>query len=334
MTVSARRLRVLVLAFFSTFVALTAARADEALLEAGRQHAEQFREGRIDALWQQMTQEMRDALGSQDALSTLREAVQSRFGAEETILSETTQEEDGYRIYLRTAQHGDDPTPLVTQFVFDDETKIAGFFVQAVQEAAESRFLDYETKAGLRLPFDGAWHVYWGGRTPELNYHVVDPGQRFAYDFVVVEDGSSHTGEGKALEEYHCWDRPILAPAAGKVVAAVDDLPDLAIGEMDPQNPAGNHVVLDLGNDEYAFLGHMRQGSLAVEEGDQVEQGQEIGRCGNSGNTSEPHLHLHLQNTPVLGEGEGLPAFFNAYRADGKDVERGEPQRGETVEAR
>ena len=71
---------------------------------------------------------------------------------------------------------------------------------------------------------------------------------------------------------------------------------------------------------------------MAVAEGERVEAGQEIGRCGNSGNTSEPHLHFHLQTTPVLGEGEGLPAFFNAYMADGETVERGEPVRGQTVE--
>lgn len=308
------------------------ARADEAVIAAGRGHTERFHDGRLDELWEMMTQEMRDALGSQAALADLHEALDGQFGPEEAVLSETVETQDGYRIYLRTAQHEADPTPLVTQWVLDQEDRIAGFFVRPAQEPAESRFLDYETKAGLRLPFEGDWYVFWGGREPEANYHVVDAGQRFASDFLVIRDGSSHAGDGASLEDYHCWDQPILAPAAGTVVATVDGLPDLAIGEMDPQNPAGNHIVIDLGNDEYAFLAHLREGSVTVGEGNQIESGQEIGRCGNSGNTSEPHLHFHLQNTPVLGEGEGLPAFFNAYLADGEAVERGEPVRGQVVE--
>lgn len=307
------------------------ARADEATLSAGREHTGRFQAGDLDPLWERMTAQMRQALGSRDALSQLREAVEARFGPEEAVLSETAQAQSGYRVYLRLARHAKDPAPLVTQWTLDEAGGIAGFFVRPAQQPAESRFLDYETKAALRLPFEGVWQVFWGGRTPEQNYHAVDRGQRFALDVLVVEDGSTHAGDGRAPEDYHCWDRPILAPAAGTVAAAVDGLPDQAIGETDPENPAGNHVVLDLGNGEFAFLAHLRRGSVAVKVGDRVESGQEIGRCGNSGNTSEPHLHFHLQTMPVLGEGEGLPAFFNAYLADGEPVARGEPLRGQTV---
>jgi murein DD-endopeptidase MepM/ murein hydrolase activator NlpD len=130
------------------------------------------------------------------------------------------------------------------------------------------------------------------------------------------------------LESYYCWDQPILAPAAGTVAGVVTDLPDNPIGSTDPQNPAGNHVVLDFGNGEFGFLGHMRQGSIRLQPGDEVEMGQELGRCGNSGNTSEPHLHFHLQTTTDLSNGDGLPAFFNQYVADDQTVERGEPEAG------
>jgi len=307
------------------------ARAEEAALAAGRDYTGRFQSGDIEPLWQRMTDEMRQALGAPEVLSRLRDTVEARFGPEKAVLSETVERQSGYRIYLRLARHADDPAPLVTQWTLDDAGGIAGFFIRPAQQPADSRFLDYETKAPLRLPFEGAWQVFWGGRTPERNYHVVDRGQRFALDLVVVEDGSTHAGDGLALEDYHCWNRPILAPAAGTVAAAVDGLPDQPPGTMDPANPAGNHVVLDLGNDEFAFLAHLRQGSVAVKPGERVESGQEIGRCGNSGNTSEPHLHFHLQTALVLGEGEGLPAFFNAYVADGEPVARGEPIRGQTI---
>ena len=307
------------------------ARADEATLAAGRDYTARFQSGDIDLLWQRMTGEMRQALGSPEALSRLRETVETRFGPEQAVLSETAQTQAGHHVYLRQARHAKDPAPLVTQWTLEEDGAIAGFFVRPAQQPAQSRFLDYQTKALLRLPFEGAWRVFWGGRTLEQNYHAVDPGQRFALDLVVVEGDSTHAGDGLVPEDYHCFNRPILAPAAGTVAAAVDGLPDQAIGETDPANPAGNHVVLDLGSGEFAFLAHLRRGSVAVKAGERVESGQEIGRCGNSGNTSEPHLHVHLQTAPVLGEGEGLPAFFNAYVADGEPVARGEPVRGQTV---
>src|SRR3546814_2633745 len=89
--------------------------------------------------------------------------------------------------------------------------------------------------------------------------------------------------------------------------------------------------MLDLGHGEYAMLAHLRRGSVAVEAGQQVAAGDELGRCGNSGNTSEPHLHLHLQDAPKFGEGNGLPVFFEHYTANGQAVERGEPVKGQTV---
>ncbi|WP_246665976.1 M23 family metallopeptidase [Aquamicrobium sp. LC103] len=300
-------------------------------MELGRRLTTDFQEGRYEVIWERMTEEMRAALGSSGTLAELAKAMESQFGAEKATIFEEAEPHLGYRIYQRIAEHEKGPLPVLTQWTLDGDDRVAGFFVRPRQPPAASDFLDYETKATLRLPFEGEWHVYWGGRTPEDNYHAVDPGQRFASDFLVVTDGSSSRGEGTRLEEYHCWDRRILAPASGTVAAAVDDLPDNPLGEMDPRNPAGNHVVLDLGNDEYAFLAHLKEGSVGVEKGDSVQAGQEIGRCGNSGNSSEPHLHFHLQTTPSLGAGEGLPAFFRDYVADGERVEKGEPQRGQTV---
>src|SRR5690606_34283153 len=115
---------------------------------------------------------------------------------------------------------------------------------------------------------------YWGGRTPDANYHAIDPGQRFAVDLTVLREGSNHEGDGMRPEDYHCWNQPVLAPANGTVAHATGDLPDQAIGDTDRANPAGNHVAIDLGNDEYVFLAHLRRGSVAVKEGDTVAEGQ------------------------------------------------------------
>ncbi len=69
----------------------------------------------------------------------------------------------------------------------------------------------------------------------------------------------------------------------------------------------GNHVVLDLGNGTYAAYAHLRRGSLTVREGDRVRAGQLIARCGNSGNSSEPHLHFQLMDGPDPDTARGLP---------------------------
>lgn len=196
---------------------------------------------------------------------------------------------------------------------------------------APSRHLDYQTKTPLRLPFQGDWFVFWGGRTEAENRHVFSVHQRFASDLLILRNGRSHTGDGTANEQYHCFGRPILAPGAGKVAVAVDGLPDNKPGERDRARPPGNYVVIDHGNGEFSFLAHLKRGSVAVESGSAVRAGDRIGLCGNSGNSSEPHLHYHLQTTAVFGHGEGLPVQFLGYRADGKRVERGELRRGQTV---
>ena len=96
--------------------------------------------------------------------------------------------------------------------------------------------------------------------------------------------------------------------------------------------PAGNHVVLDLGHGEYALLAHMQRGSVRVRVGDRVRTGDVLGLTGNSGNSSEPHLHFHVQDRPGLfGGARGLPVSFVDYRADGRRVARGTPVQGQFI---
>lgn len=302
-------------------------------LEMGRERSEAFLAGELEPIWEDMSAQMQSGLGSLENFIAFRDQLTTDLGEEDVVLDEQTTTEGEFSVYLRAARWTQMETPVLMQWAFDAQGQIAGFFVRPQPIAAESAYLDYETEADLRLPFDGDWYVFWGGRDIEDNYHAADPAQRFASDFVVHENGQSYSGDPQRLENYHCWGREILAPADGEVIATVDDLPDLPIGDTDPQNPAGNHVILALGDEEFAFLAHMQQGSIAVQQGDQISRGDVLGLCGNSGNTSEPHLHVHLQTTPDLLDGEGLPAQFTDYLADGEPVERGEPERGQTVSA-
>jgi murein DD-endopeptidase MepM/ murein hydrolase activator NlpD len=303
--------------------------ADEAsTLARGRELSTLYLERKVGRIWDEMDAKMHEAMGARTALAAFRAHVEGQAGDEVDILEEKASTVDGYEVYTRKSRWSKAPTPVTMQWTFDAQGRVAGFFVRPTPDNASS---DYQTKADLRLPFRGTWHVFWGGRTAEQNYHVQSRDQRFAYDLLIRRDGKSHRGKGKKVEDYYCWNEPILAPAAGTVAGAADGLPDQKPGQRDPGHPPGNHVVLDLGNGEYALLAHLRQGSVKVKAGDKVKTGDELGRCGNSGNTSEPHLHFHLQDAPSFGNGEGLPAFFNDYVADGTLVPRGEPVKGQEI---
>ncbi|WP_421952384.1 peptidoglycan DD-metalloendopeptidase family protein [Pelagibacterium sp.] len=305
--------------------------AQEATLDMGRERTEAFISGDLEPIWDEMTPQMQEGLGSLDDFSAFHQQIATELGEETAILDEEATTEGEFSVYTRIGEWSLIDSPIVMEWSFDTDGMIAGFFIQPQPEAAPSARLDYETRSELRLPFDGEWYVFWGGRDIADNYHAGDPAQRFAYDFVVKDNGQSHAGDPQQLENYHCWGREILAPADGQVIAMVNDLPDQPIGETDAENAAGNHVILALAEDEFAFLAHMRQGSVTVQRGQEVARGDVLGLCGNSGNTSEPHLHFHLQTTPDLMDGEGLPAQFQNYEADGEPIARGEPVRGQAV---
>lgn len=187
--------------------------------------------------------------------------------------------------------------------------------------------------ATVRLPADVPLIVAWGGDSIETNYHVVAPDQRWAYDFVVAP--AAH-GSAK-LEDYGCYGVPVVAPANGRIVKAHDGEPDAVPGVVSNNftAPTGNHVVIQL--DEtgtYLLIAHLKPGSVTVKTGDTVAEGQVIGACGNSGNTSEPHIHMHHQrqdpNLFPLNFAEGLPLYFRdhdgppmplgGFRMDGETI--------------
>ena len=110
------------------------------------------------------------------------------------------------------------------------------------------------------------------------------------------------------LETYPAFGQMLYAPADGRVVKVVNDRPDLEIGKRDKEQIMGNHVVIDIGEDRYVHMAHLMQGSITVNPGEEVQSGQAIARCGNSGNTSEPHLHLQVQSH-ADSEAKGLQTY-------------------------
>lgn len=183
----------------------------------------------------------------------------------------------------------------------------------------------------MQLPFKGEWYVAWGGREHYLNKHVVAPDQRFAYDLMYAEEGKLSIDNPTKNEDYFGFGKPIFSPASGSVIVAVDSVEDNRLGVMNSKSQPGNYVVIDHDNGEYSLLAHFKRGTVAVKEGSQVKAGDLLGQCGNSGQSTVPHLHYHLQTGKDYNKGDGLPMFFHDYRADGKKIATGEPIRGQYI---
>ncbi|MBA3537817.1 MAG: M23 family metallopeptidase [Tatlockia sp.] len=154
--------------------------------------------------------------------------------------------------------------------------------------------------------------VYFNGR-PYFS-------ERFAIDFVQVDTSSlTFKGDETKNSSYHCYNQDLLAVADGKVVMTKDGIPEniphsgKLAEPLSLENIAGNNIILDLGNGKFAFYAHLIPGSLKVKVGDQVTAGQVIGKLGNSGNSSEPHLHFHMVDKASALAANGIPYGFDHF---------------------
>jgi murein DD-endopeptidase MepM/ murein hydrolase activator NlpD len=108
----------------------------------------------------------------------------------------------------------------------------------------------------------------------------------------------------------------MTSPGLAATVANVEnDLEDNAVGQHDEDHPVGNHVTIDIGNGRFVLLAHLQKGSVLVAKGDVIRTGQPIAKCGNSGNTSGPHLHIQVQDQP-----EFAAAGVKTYPIEFRDV--------------
>lgn len=176
---------------------------------------------------------------------------------------------------------------------------------------------NYCQKTKFSLPFEGFWVAENGGVSKEESHswHVVN--QRYAYDFVIKdEQGKTYKNDGKQLEDYYAFGKPILAPADGVVIQVRNDIPDNSnIGRIDwkAKDFRGNFIVIKHAKNEYSFLAHLKHGSIRVKIGDRVKRGQIIGLCGNSGHSTELHLHFHVQDHPNFFLAVSLPIKFTTF---------------------
>lgn len=210
-----------------------------------------------------------------------------------------------------------DKSILTLNISVDDSGKINGLYITAYRDANLPKIDRNKTK--LILPFREEWTVIWGGDTKELNYHVASEAQKNAFDILIANSqGDTHTGDGAKNEDYYAFGKDIIAPCDAEVALAVDGVKDNIPGIKNPTFLTGNTVILKTANNEYLLFAHFKQYSVAVREGQKVKQGQLLGKCGNSGNSTEPHLHFHIQNIEDMSMATGVKCYFDNILVNGQ----------------
>jgi hypothetical protein len=215
----------------------------------------------------------------------------------------------------------------------------------------------------VSLPFRGRW-LTQNSPARRVPSHGIDVfGERYAIDFVAVDD-QRRTAAGRDWrtflgseppERFVAFGQPILAPEGGTVVRIHDGEPDhearrsqlalvpYAVGQAGRLRRgvaavAGNHVIIALsGGEVFVALAHLRAGSLQVDVGQSVGEGEPVAECGNSGNSTQPHLHLQAMDSADLSVARGVPMTFRRFREwprHGQPMvhERGIPGEGAVVE--
>jgi murein DD-endopeptidase MepM/ murein hydrolase activator NlpD len=174
--------------------------------------------------------------------------------------------------------------------------------------------------------------------------------QRFAIDWVKLgDDNKTFRGDQAKNESYYAEGMDALAVADGIVVAVKDGIPENVPGvtsravTINLETVGGNHVILDIGDGHYAFYAHLKPGSIKVKQGERVKRGQVVGLVGNSGNSTEPHLHFHLSDSNSPLGSEGLPyaldfsivgkcsAIFTGCERSAASPRRGEVPMGNAI---
>ena len=214
---------------------------------------------------------------------------------------------------------------------------VAGLFVvlgvasaYGVAVAMRSRNMPPASAVTLAFPLErGDYLVVNGGSDINTNAHLMTldasiptfrewRGQSYGVDIVKL-DAFGFRARGVLPADpktYAIYGARVLAPCAGQVLIAVDGLPDMQVPEVDRAHLAGNHVMLrcaDANTNADVLLGHLRTGSVQVRAGASVAVGDWLGSAGNSGNTGEPHLHVHAQRPGPVGAPLGadpLPVLF------------------------
>ena len=282
-----------------------------------------YNQGKFETIFNSFSTEMQTALPIDKTVEFLT-GLKTQAG--KIKKREFVKYQSGYASYKTKYEKGF----FVLNISIDDKSKINGLFIKPYIPDNLPKLERNTTK--LILPFKEAWTVFWGGDTKEQNYHVESKAQKNAFDLIITDNnGKSYKTDGQTNEDYYAYGKNIIAPCNGEIVLVVDGIKDNKHGEMNPIYIPGNTVILKTSNNEYLFFAHLKQHSIKVKQGVKVKQGQLLGLCGNSGNSSEPHLHFHIQNVEDMNVATGVKCYFNKIKVNGEIKTDYSPVKGEII---
>lgn len=229
---------------------------------------------------------------------------------------------------------------------------LAGFF----SSLPAARHLPAGEPIVVHSPVVGRWAALNSPATKVPSHGVRAYGQAYAIDLVhePLDQDRPEFGSGAAMRDvadYPAFGQDVRAMVDGVVVTAHDRQRDhrarssmaaviymMAEGMLrelgGPRFIIGNHVVIRSDDGVFALVAHLQRGSVAVREGERVQAGQRIGSCGNSGNSSEPHVHAHLMDRRSAWTGQGLPIAFTDVAVEDAAPGVGLPGNGEHMTVR
>jgi murein DD-endopeptidase MepM/ murein hydrolase activator NlpD len=263
------------------------------------------------ALYAIYAKAMRDAFTPEATADFCRRLHQAKG----RIVEVSPPDENRSAVYKLKAERGE----WQAKITLDDNGQIVGLAITGPPAAPPPV---KKTSVSMRLPFNEEVFVAWGGDNPEDNQHVISPFQRRATDLLIQdEQEKTHAGTGKKNEDYYVFGKKVVAAAPGTVVQAVDGIHDNVPGVTNRFLAIGNLVIIKQAETEYAVYAHLKNGSVSVKVGDKVEAGQVIGICGNSGHSTEAHLHFHVQDGLVMEGSWGIEPILSGVSVvrEGKD---------------
>lgn len=313
------------------------AKARSALLTQADDLIDAMTSGDVARIRAWMTRDLRGRMRMPE-LEGASQRLRQHYGRVLGILEERTHREGELTWYSGLVVHGTrgghgELTPVLYQFAMTSDGKLARllvrehWFVETLREPSDL----YMPVTRFHFPADGGWTIIHGGPRRSTNYHHGSRTQRYAYDIIVKKNGRSRRpgSSKKRNDAYYAHGQPLRAPAAGTIVKAIDGVRENVPGERG--KAGGNGVVIDHGFGEFSQLWHMVPGSLRVREGDRVETGQQLGLVGNSGRSTMPHIHFHVQSKQGKAGAVALPAPFVELYVNDRWTPRSMPVRGDEV---
>ncbi|MCH9634580.1 MAG: hypothetical protein S4CHLAM7_13330 [Chlamydiae bacterium] len=179
-------------------------------------------------------------------------------------------------------------------------------------------FISPKNTIELAFPLQGKnFCVIHGGAHEIINHHQNVCAQKYALDITKTDwlGRRAKAWVPKLLDDFFVYESQVVSPCNGKIIKALDCFPDQSLLEMDCENVCGNHIVIfSESHQAYIVLAHLKKDTLLVKVGDEVKKEQPLALVGNSGHSSEPHLHIHCSksnNQDYLYDGEGIPIHFD-----------------------